>query len=146
MTDKVRIISEVAVFCNLSILGGALFALVTLTNISWFYPALFYGALVYVAGQRYFFFGDIGADLLEDQEGRRAQSAILQTYLDQMHDLVMEWRQEREPSVAIRELAQAHTSTVLERLDGDGKRIVVLFMYETHLIDKPTPGLSKRDA
>jgi uncharacterized protein YjbI with pentapeptide repeats len=142
MPDKARVISEVVVFCTLSLVGLGLFALIALANINWFYPTMLFGALVYVAGQRYFYFGDAGADQLEDQEGRREQSATLQKYLDQMHDLLIEWRQERDPGDEIRRLAQGHTLTVLERLDGDDKGIVVLFVYGTGLIDKDAPLLS----
>ena len=45
---------EIFVFSTLALLGGGLLALVLLTDVDWFFPALFYGVTVYVAWQRYF--------------------------------------------------------------------------------------------
>jgi hypothetical protein len=47
------IISETMVFCTLVLLGGALFAIVAITNINWYYPTVFYGVVAYVGWQRY---------------------------------------------------------------------------------------------
>jgi hypothetical protein len=47
-------LSEILLFCTLVLLGGGLLALVVLTDVDWFFPALFYGVVVYVAWQRYF--------------------------------------------------------------------------------------------
>jgi hypothetical protein len=49
-----RRLSEILVFCTLVLLGGGLLALVVLTDVDWFFPALFYGVVVYIAWQRYF--------------------------------------------------------------------------------------------
>jgi hypothetical protein len=158
MTDRepprgatAKITGEVAAFCTLSLLGGGLFALVALTNIDWFYPTLFYGAVVYVAAQRYFYVGDGSPEL--DLEYERAQNTILQTYLDQMTELLLK-EGLREKLLKIRDakptiwgdvdvaaLARAQTLTVLQRLDGERKRSVVLFLYESHLIGGKVPLL-----
>lgn len=47
-------LSEILLFCTLVLLGGGLLALVVLTDVDWFFPALFYGVVVYIAWQRYF--------------------------------------------------------------------------------------------
>src|SRR3712207_756690 len=41
-------------FCTLALLGDGLFALVAITNATWYYPTLFYGVVVCIAWQRYF--------------------------------------------------------------------------------------------
>jgi Na+/glutamate symporter len=46
-------LSEAVIFCTLVLLGGGLIALITLTDVPWFFPALFYGVVVYVAWQKY---------------------------------------------------------------------------------------------
>jgi hypothetical protein len=49
-----RRLSEILLFCTLVLLGGGLLTLVVLTDVDWFFPALFYGVVVYIAWQRYF--------------------------------------------------------------------------------------------
>lgn len=48
-----RKFTELIVFCLLAVSGMALVALLSLTQTDWFYPTLIYGAIVYVAWQRY---------------------------------------------------------------------------------------------
>ena len=45
---------EILVFSTLALLGGGLLALISLTDIDWFFPTLFYGSVAYFAWQRYF--------------------------------------------------------------------------------------------
>ncbi len=114
--------------------------MVALTNINWFYPSLFYGAVIYVAAQRYFYSGDGSPELgLEEQ---RAQNTAVQTYLDQMTELLLQEKLRTQPPDSdVHLLARALTMTVLQKLDGNHKRGVVLFLYESHLIDADHPLL-----
>jgi hypothetical protein len=68
---------------------------------------------------------------------QRAQDEALQAYLDQVGQLLLDTnpplRQSEEDS-EVRTLARARTLTVLSRLDGDRKALVVQFLYEAGLI------------
>jgi uncharacterized protein YjbI with pentapeptide repeats len=70
---------------------------------------------------------------------RRAQDDALQAYLDQMGQMLLNvdrpLRQSKEGSEA-RTLARARTLTVLTRVDGERKRSVLQFLYESNLIGK----------
>jgi hypothetical protein len=75
---------------------------------------------------------------LESME-RRTQDEALQTYLDQMGQLLLDRdKQLLHPKEGedARKLARAWTLTVLPRLDGFRKRSVVQFLYESGLITK----------
>jgi hypothetical protein len=75
---------------------------------------------------------------LESTE-RRTQDEALQTYLDQMGQLLLDRdKQLLHPKEGedARTLARAWTLTVLPRLDGLRKRSVVQFLYESGLITK----------
>jgi uncharacterized protein YjbI with pentapeptide repeats len=143
--EATKVIGEVAVFCTLSLLGGGLFVLVALTNITWFYPTLFFGVVLYVAAQRYFYFGP-RADLLDSDE-HRAQEEALRAYLDQMANLIVDQKllHEKEES-EVRSLARARTLTILHRLAGERKGSVVRFLYEAGLINKDLPILNLKGA
>jgi uncharacterized protein YjbI with pentapeptide repeats len=72
-------------------------------------------------------------------EDQRAQDAALQAFLDQMGQLLLDkdrpLRQSEEgDEVSI--LARARTLTVLTRLDGERKRSVLQFLYESGLLGK----------
>jgi uncharacterized protein YjbI with pentapeptide repeats len=85
-------------------------------------------------------------------ESQRAQDDAVQTYLDQMADLLLDearlLRQSSEGDV-VRTLARARTLTVLSRLDdwaplasptqGPRKGNIVLFLYESDLITHERP-------
>jgi uncharacterized protein YjbI with pentapeptide repeats len=70
---------------------------------------------------------------------RRAQDEALQAYLDQMGQMLLDearpLRQSKEDA-EVRTLARAHTLTVLTRIDGERKRSVLQFLYESNLITK----------
>lgn len=73
-------------------------------------------------------------------EDQRAQDLVLQAYLDQMSNLLLEkgLRTSKEDD-DVRMLARARTLTVLTRLDPDRKGIVVQFLYEANLLNKENP-------
>ncbi len=74
-------------------------------------------------------------------EDASAQDEALQAYLDQMSQLLLDkdrsLRRQTEEGDEERVLARARTLTVLTRLDGNRKRNVVLFLYESGLIQEP---------
>jgi uncharacterized protein YjbI with pentapeptide repeats len=76
------------------------------------------------------------AQKLADQ---RTQDDALQAYLDQMAQLL---KSEFEESDKVRTLARARTLTVLGRLDGERKRSVVQFLYESGVLDATGEVLS----
>jgi hypothetical protein len=72
---------------------------------------------------------------------QRAQDEALQAYLNQMSDILIPSKDQRtlseeSPPDSLRSVARARTLTVLTRLDGDRKGIVVQFVYESGLIYK----------
>lgn len=68
-------------------------------------------------------------------ENQRAQDEALQTYLDQMGDLLLrEKLRQLKGDADAKVLARARTLTILARLNGERKRSVVLFLYEAGLI------------
>jgi uncharacterized protein YjbI with pentapeptide repeats len=73
-------------------------------------------------------------------ESQRAQEVALQTYLDRMTELLIEKNlaatQAHDP---VRELARARTLTTLKQLDGRRKGLLLLFLFEAHLISNPVP-------
>ena len=93
---------------------------------------------VAIAGVGLWFNRQQRARELESTE-QRAQDEALQTYLDQMGQLLLDkdtpLRQSKEGD-DVRTLARAWTLTVLPRLDGFRKRSVVQFLYESGLITK----------
>jgi Pentapeptide repeats (8 copies) len=73
---------------------------------------------------------------------RRAQDDALQSYLNQMGQLLLEKDTQLlhpEEGDDARTLARAWTLTVLPTLDGNRKRRVLQFLYEAGLIDKERP-------
>jgi uncharacterized protein YjbI with pentapeptide repeats len=73
-----------------------------------------------------------------DAEERRAQEEALQAYLDKMSELLIDKQihlKSREYDET-RLTARAHTLAILERLDADGKRTVLLFLREARLINR----------
>ena len=71
-----------------------------------------------------------------NREERRGQDATLQTYLDQMSDLMLakELRTAKAGS-AVRAVARTVTLATLRRLDGERKGEVVRFLAEAKLLD-----------
>ncbi len=74
---------------------------------------------------------------------RRAQDDTLKAYLDDMTGLMIDHHlrpsgaeESLEDIQDVRAVAQAHTVTVLRRLDGDRKASILRFLYEAGLITK----------
>src|SRR5215208_499952 len=82
----------------------------------------------------------------EHETAQRSQDAALQSYLDQMSQLLIEKESTQlhqlDPDTNVRRLMAARTSTVLERLDKGRRLAVVRFLAEAHLISKPNPVVS----
>jgi uncharacterized protein YjbI with pentapeptide repeats len=86
-------------------------------------------------------------------ETRRARETALQSYLDQMSQLLIDKEgtqlQQLEPSSDVRRLVTARTVTTLNMLDDDTKRkeTVIRYLAEAHLIADKTPivGLEGAD-
>jgi len=80
------------------------------------------------------------ADELERRADERAhnkeQETILQTYLDQMKDLLLHENLLEPHNEKVRRVARVQTSTTLRRLDKQRNKIVVGFLYGSRLIDK----------
>jgi hypothetical protein len=77
-------------------------------------------------------------------ENQRAQDSVLEAYLDQMSQLLLDKdRPLGHPRKGdeVRTLARARTLTVLRRLDGERKGRVVQFLHEAGLIAKDRPVL-----
>jgi uncharacterized protein YjbI with pentapeptide repeats len=80
---------------------------------------------------------------------RRAQDEALQTYLDQMSQMLADKDRplRKAPSGDdLRTVARARTLTVLGRLDRDRKGTVVQFLYDSHLISKHRPVIALNTA
>lgn len=71
-------------------------------------------------------------------ERERAQDAVLESYLDQMTDLLLnhDLRESNEGD-EVRSVARARTLTALRRVDGERKATIVQFLYEAQLIGYP---------
>ena len=90
------------------------------------------------------------AQAQQDAEEQRSQDTALQSYIDQMSQLLIdEGLRDSEPGDEVRTSARARTLTVLSGLDAQRKARVVRFLYETDLITKgPStfPGTARRGA
>jgi uncharacterized protein YjbI with pentapeptide repeats len=76
---------------------------------------------------------------------QRAQDAAVQAYLDQMSQLLTDIDRplkRSQPGDDLSALARARTLTVLPGLDGERKRRVLRFLYESGLIVKDRPILN----
>jgi Pentapeptide repeats (8 copies) len=72
-----------------------------------------------------------------------AQDETLQAYLDQMSELLTNYRiGHGEPGGPLSVVASARTLTVLPRLDGRRKRSVLQFLYESGVINATEAGFS----
>jgi hypothetical protein len=85
---------------------------------------------------------------LEDQrtretrnlEAQRAGEAALQNYFERVGELLIEKPMHQAvPGDNLSTVVRAQTLSVLEGLDPDHKRILLLFLYESGLIAKDTP-------
>jgi uncharacterized protein YjbI with pentapeptide repeats len=88
---------------------------------------------------------DARAQTQQDLEEDRAREAELQTYLNDMGEMLLDSDSplpEAEPGGPMSSLARAKTLTILERLDGQRKRTVLQFLQESQLILKEGPVVS----
>jgi uncharacterized protein YjbI with pentapeptide repeats len=89
---------------------------------------------------------DQRARAAQELEEQRGQDVLLQAYLDQMSQLLLEkdLRNAEEGSEA-RTLARARTLAVMQRLDADRNQTIARFLTESKLIetDETTIGLLK---
>src|SRR5215208_5635413 len=76
----------------------------------------------------------------QEVENTRAQSSALQSYFEQMGDLLLDkdLRGSREDS-EVRILAQAQTHTVLPTLNSERKGSVLIFLYKSNLLNASKP-------
>jgi hypothetical protein len=76
-------------------------------------------------------------------EAQRAHEAALQNYFDQVGTLLIEQPLRRaSPGDNLSTVVRAQTLSVLEGLDPERKRILLLFLYESGLIYKSKPVVS----
>jgi uncharacterized protein YjbI with pentapeptide repeats len=78
------------------------------------------------------------------RQGRLGES-VLHAYIDRITALLDRGLDTSDPGDAVRGIARAHTLTVLQQLDGAGKRILVLFLYELGLLGRD-PAVDLRGA
>jgi uncharacterized protein YjbI with pentapeptide repeats len=69
-------------------------------------------------------------------EAERAQGGALQAYYEQIGKLITEYDLLNTRRREIRELARGQTLTVLQEVDGKGKRSLLTFLYRAGLIGK----------
>ena len=75
------------------------------------------------------------------------QESALQAYLDQMTELLLEYNlcnlssDSRETNDTVRNIARARTLTVLRRLNGERKGLIIRFLYQSNLIQKGRPHI-----
>ncbi len=75
------------------------------------------------------------ADAARDIEEQRAQETALETYLDRMTELLLkEGLGKTEVKDEVLDVARTRTLTVLRRLNGERKGIVIRFLYEAGMI------------
>ncbi len=71
----------------------------------------------------------------------------LQAYIDNMSELLLEKHlRDSQPTDEVRTIARVRTLTALSRLDANRKGSVLLFLYESRLIDKDKYIVDLRDA
>jgi hypothetical protein len=81
-----------------------------------------------------------------DAELDHARETALQTYLDRMTDLIGSGLLGSGPEDARRSIARARTLTVLRQLDGDRKRLLLRFLFESGLLGERVAGQERRQA
>jgi uncharacterized protein YjbI with pentapeptide repeats len=76
-------------------------------------------------------------------EEAKAQNAALQTYLDQMGQMLLKQNLDlSEEDSEVRSLARARTLAVFGQLNPEGKRIALVYLNETDLIEGDNPIIS----
>jgi hypothetical protein len=78
-----------------------------------------------------------------DLEAQRAHESALQNYFEDVGNLLIEKPlREAKPRSNLSTVVRAHTLSVLEGLDPERKRILLMFLYESELIRKDNPVVS----
>jgi predicted nucleic acid-binding Zn ribbon protein len=77
---------------------------------------------------------DARATEVSSIEENRAQETALQTYFDQMADLLIDEKLRSEPRAEVRDVARTRTLTLLRRLDPERKGALLRFLHEAELI------------
>ena len=93
-------------------------------------------------------FADAQQQAERETESNRAQEAAWQQYIDRMTELMLKegLRDSKEEDIIIRQVARAHTLTVIRSLNSSGKRRVLQFLTESGLIDPNSPIINLADA
>ncbi|HZB84537.1 MAG TPA: pentapeptide repeat-containing protein [Rubrobacteraceae bacterium] len=84
----------------------------------------------------------------QELENQRAQSSALQSYFEQMGDLLLDKKlRDSAADSEVRILAEAQTHTVLPTLNSERKASVLIFLYKNDLIrrDEAIINLSRAD-
>ena len=76
----------------------------------------------------------------------RTQETALQTYLDQMSKLLIDKALASDPKPETKDVARIWTLTIVRRVNGERKGIVVRFLHESNLIQGSNPIVSLEDA
>lgn len=77
--------------------------------------------------------GQASTNLQLEEQNRQEQ--VINTYLDQMSNLLLQYHlHESKPNASVRAIAQAITLTALDRLDSQHKNIILLFLYRADLL------------
>jgi pentapeptide repeat protein len=70
---------------------------------------------------------------------QRSQDAVLDTYLNQMAELLIDKKLRLEPTEEVKNIALIRTLTALRRLDGDRNSILLRFLHDTGLLGRKSP-------
>jgi uncharacterized protein YjbI with pentapeptide repeats len=65
---------------------------------------------------------------------RRAQDAVLETYIDRMAELLIDKNLRSQPTDEARDMARIRTLTALRRLDGARNQILIQFLHDAGLL------------
>jgi len=70
-----------------------------------------------------------------DVESDRARQEILQSYMRDMSELLLDWQlAASESDSVVRQIARSNTLSAVRQLDGDRKGVLLGFLYESDLI------------
>lgn len=74
----------------------------------------------------------------QDQQSSldQQEATLLQAYLDNAQDLMLNHQLATKPTIEVRELARARTMATLKSLDPYRKGSLLIFLYEANLIEK----------
>ena len=85
---------------------------------------------------------------IDDQQSAldQQEATLLQAYLDNVQDLLLNHQLATKPTIEVRELARARTLATLRSLDPYRKGILLLFLDEANLIEKGNAKIDLRFA